>query len=98
MRRSGKSARLFEFAALPGSRRAKAWKSGRAIWQRMSERLWANNLEPRYKRVLLKLSGEVLMGEQTFGIDHEFVRRIAAEIKDIHSEGVQIGIVIGGGN
>jgi uridylate kinase len=55
-------------------------------------------LEPKYKRVLLKLSGEVLMGEQNFGIDPEFVRRIAAEIKDVHSRGVQIGIVIGGGN
>jgi uridylate kinase len=64
----------------------------------MSERLWANNLEPKYKRVLLKLSGEVLMGEQNFGIDPEFVRRIAAEIKDVHALGVQIGIVIGGGN
>ena len=38
------------------------------------------------------------MGEQNFGIDPEFVRRIAAEIKDVHSRGVQIGIVIGGGN
>src|SRR5215831_16354505 len=38
------------------------------------------------------------MGEQNFGIDPEFVRRIAAEIKDIHAQGVQIGIVIGGGN
>jgi uridylate kinase len=55
-------------------------------------------MEPKYKRVLLKLSGEVLMGEQGFGIDSEVVRRIAAEIKDTHQLGVQIGIVIGGGN
>ncbi len=55
-------------------------------------------MEPRYKRVLLKLSGEVLMGEQHFGIDPELVRRIAAEIMDVHAMGVQIGIVIGGGN
>ena len=54
--------------------------------------------EPKYQRVLLKLSGEVLMGETTFGIDPEVVRRIAAEIKDVHGLGVQIGIVIGGGN
>ena len=54
--------------------------------------------EPKYKRVLLKLSGEVLMGETGFGIDPEVVRRIAAEIKDVHSLGVEIGIVIGGGN
>jgi len=55
-------------------------------------------MEPKYKRVLLKLSGEVLMGENGFGIDPEVVRRIAAEIKDTHALGVQIGIVIGGGN
>lgn len=54
--------------------------------------------EAKYKRVLLKLSGEVLMGETGFGIDPEVVRRIAAEIKDVHSLGVEIGIVIGGGN
>ncbi len=52
----------------------------------------------KYKRVLLKLSGEVLMGEQHFGIDAEVIRRIAAEIKDVLETGVQIGIVIGGGN
>jgi uridylate kinase len=55
-------------------------------------------LAPAFKRVLLKLSGEVLMGEQNFGIDPELVRRIAAEIKDVHELGVEIGIVIGGGN
>jgi len=54
--------------------------------------------EPKYKRVLLKLSGEVLMGGTGFGIDPEVVRRIATEIKDVHSLGVEIGIVIGGGN
>jgi uridylate kinase len=53
---------------------------------------------PKYERVLLKLSGEVLMGDGGFGIDPEVVRRIAAEIKDVHALGVQIGIVIGGGN
>ncbi len=53
---------------------------------------------PKYKRVLLKLSGEVLMGDRGFGIDPEVVRRIATEIKDVHALGVQIGIVIGGGN
>ena len=55
-------------------------------------------MEPKYKRVLLKLSGEVLMGERGFGIDPDVVRRIAAEIKDVHALGVQIAIVIGGGN
>src|SRR5215813_8470542 len=55
-------------------------------------------MDTKYKRVLLKLSGEALMGEKAYGIDPEFVRRIAAEIKDVHALGVQIGIVIGGGN
>jgi uridylate kinase len=54
--------------------------------------------EPKYKRVLLKLSGEALMGEETFGISPEVVRRIAGEIKDVHELGVQMGVVLGGGN
>ncbi len=53
---------------------------------------------PKYRRVLLKLSGEVLMGEQGFGIDPQTVLRIANEIKDVHQLGVEIAIVIGGGN
>jgi uridylate kinase len=53
---------------------------------------------PKYRRVLLKLSGEVLMGEQGFGIDPQTVLRIANEIKDVHALGVEIAIVIGGGN
>jgi uridylate kinase len=52
----------------------------------------------KYKRVLLKLSGEALMGSQGFGIDPQVVQRIANEIKDVHSLGVQTAIVIGGGN
>src|SRR5499427_5980248 len=57
-----------------------------------------NNVTPAYNRVLLKLSGEALMGSFGFGIDPEVVSAIAAEIKDVHALGVQIGIVIGGGN
>ncbi|MDD5101296.1 MAG: UMP kinase [Syntrophales bacterium] len=53
---------------------------------------------PAYSRVLLKLSGETLTGKQTFGIDPEMVGAIAAEIRDVASLRVQIGIVIGGGN
>jgi uridylate kinase len=56
------------------------------------------NLTPAYNRVLLKLSGEALMGSQGFGIDPEVVSAIAAEIKDVHAMGVEIAIVIGGGN
>jgi uridylate kinase len=52
----------------------------------------------KYKRVLLKLSGEALMGNQGFGIDSQVVQRIANEVKDVHALGVQVAIVIGGGN
>jgi len=52
----------------------------------------------KYKRVLLKLSGEALMGDQGFGIDPQIVLRIASEIQEIHNLGVQVAIVIGGGN
>src|SRR2546425_5835921 len=52
----------------------------------------------KYKRVLLKLSGEALMGDHGFGIDPHIVLRIANEIKDIHSLGVEVAVVIGGGN
>ncbi len=53
---------------------------------------------PLYKRVMLKLSGESLMGKKEYGIDPIMVRHYAEEIKSIHTLGVQIGIVIGGGN
>ncbi len=52
----------------------------------------------KYKRVLLKLSGESLMGEQGFGIEPSMIRHYAHQIKALHEEGVQIAIVIGGGN
>jgi uridylate kinase len=51
-----------------------------------------------YKRILLKLSGEALMGEQEFGIDPNILKQYSLEIKAVHEAGVQIGIVIGGGN
>ena len=53
---------------------------------------------PIYKRVLLKLSGEVLLGSQEYGIDPPVIKRIAAEIAELLSLGVQVGLVIGGGN
>lgn len=52
----------------------------------------------QYKRVLLKLSGEALMGEQGLGIDPKIVENIASEIKEVNGMGVEMGIVIGGGN
>jgi uridylate kinase len=53
---------------------------------------------PAYKRVLLKLSGEALMGEQKFGIDPVVASQIAGEVAEIQSIGVQTAVVIGGGN
>ena len=54
--------------------------------------------EPKYKRVLLKLSGEVLAGEKGTGVDAETVGRICDKIKEIVEMGVQVAIVVGGGN
>jgi uridylate kinase len=51
-----------------------------------------------YRRVLLKLSGEALMGEQGYGIDPAVLQRIAREVGDAHKAGIQLAIVIGGGN
>ena len=51
-----------------------------------------------FKRVLLKLSGEALAAQQGFGVDSTRIHQIAAEIKDVHSLGVEIAIVVGGGN
>jgi len=52
----------------------------------------------KYKRVLLKLSGEALLGERTFGISPSYVRYLAEEIRDVQALGVEIAVVIGGGN
>jgi uridylate kinase len=54
--------------------------------------------EPIYKRILLKLSGEALAAGQGFGVDNARVHEIAAEVADVHRLGVQIGLVVGGGN
>jgi uridylate kinase len=53
---------------------------------------------PAFRRVLLKLSGEALMGEREFGMDHGTIEKISAEIIDVHRSGVQIAIVVGAGN
>lgn len=52
----------------------------------------------KYKRILLKISGEALLGEQQFGIDYKPVEFIAEEIKQIHEMGVEVAVVVGGGN
>ena len=54
--------------------------------------------EPKYKRILLKLSGEALMGDQQGGIDADTIHRLAAEIDELCRAGVEVGLVIGGGN
>ena len=52
----------------------------------------------KYKRILLKLSGEALMGEKNYGIDSSLLEKYSQEIKEIHNKGIEIAIVIGGGN
>ncbi len=52
----------------------------------------------RYKRVLLKLSGEALMGDNGYGIDPSVTENLARQIKLIHEDGIEVGIVVGGGN
>ncbi len=57
-----------------------------------------NNKQPIYKRILLKLSGEALMGELDYGIDPAFIGRLAREVKSVSEMGVEVSMVIGGGN
>src|SRR3989442_15112935 len=52
----------------------------------------------QYQRILLKLSGEALCSLRGYGIDAEMVRRIAAEVKRVHDLGIEVAVVIGGGN
>ena len=55
-------------------------------------------MQPKYKRILLKLSGEALAGDQKFGLNHEVIAPVVDQIVELHKMGVQIGLVIGGGN
>lgn len=54
--------------------------------------------ELKYKRIILKLSGEALAGEKGFGINPPVIKKIAEEIKDVYNQGIQIAVVVGGGN
>ena len=56
------------------------------------------SVQPVYKRVLLKLSGEALMGQQEYGLDRKVLSRISADISDVVNTGVQVCLVVGGGN
>ncbi|BCV67390.1 MULTISPECIES: UMP kinase [Shewanella] len=58
----------------------------------------STNPKPAFRRILLKLSGEALMGEEGFGIDPKVLDRMAQEIKELVELGIQVGVVIGGGN
>ncbi len=58
----------------------------------------AETVAPKYKRILLKLSGEALMGDSKFGISRDTLQQIVKEIKDVVDLGVQLAIVVGGGN
>jgi uridylate kinase len=64
----------------------------------MKETPTMTNAETRFKRILLKISGEALMGDQGFGIKPEVVGKICEEIKAAHALGVDIAVVVGGGN
>jgi uridylate kinase len=57
-----------------------------------------SEIKPRFRRVLLKLSGEALMGNQHYGVDPAMASRIAEEISELHSVGVQVAATVGGGN
>lgn len=52
----------------------------------------------KYKRVILKVSGEALAGEKGIGFDFDFIKRIALEVKDLVNMGIEVGLVVGGGN
>jgi len=54
--------------------------------------------KPAYKRILLKLSGEALMGADSYGINRETIERIISEISEVVALGVEVAVVIGGGN
>jgi uridylate kinase len=55
-------------------------------------------MKPIYKRVLLKLSGEGLMGNQAFGMSPDVLKSLAVQLKSVHEAGVELGVVVGGGN
>ena len=55
-------------------------------------------MKPKYKRILLKLSGEGLMGDKSFGMSAEVIKSLARQIKDVYEAGVEVCLVVGGGN
>ncbi len=69
-----------------------------ALFLRKQEPVYISKIDMQYKRVLLKLSGEALMGERQYGIDPKRLADYADEIKNVVEQGVEVAIVIGGGN
>jgi len=65
---------------------------------RFLEEDWHAHRAPKYRRILLKVSGEALMGAGQFGIDIDVIDRIARDVKEAHSAGTEICMVVGGGN
>ncbi|MGH9832370.1 MAG: UMP kinase [Blastocatellia bacterium] len=57
-----------------------------------------NTVQPHFRRILLKLSGEALMGQAAYGIDPDVIHRVAQEVKEVHDLGVEVALVVGGGN
>ena len=55
-------------------------------------------MKPKYKRVILKISGEALAGDKHVGLDESMLEKVAHEVKEIHDMGVQVAVVVGGGN
>ena len=55
-------------------------------------------MKPKYNRVILKISGEALAGDQSFGIKEEMVQAVARQVKAVHDMGVEVAVVVGGGN
>ncbi len=73
--------------------------TGEAVQKKQTTAVEPVDIEkPRYQRILIKLSGEALMGFQSFGVDPTMMAKIAREIVEIHQLGVEIAIVVGGGN
>ena len=73
--------------------------TGEAVQKKQTASVEAVEIEkPRYTRVLIKLSGEALMGFQSFGVDPAVMETIAREIVEVHQLGVEVAIVVGGGN
>ncbi len=55
-------------------------------------------MDPKYKRIILKISGEALAGSEKFGLNEEMLKVVAKQVKEVHDLGVQVAIVVGGGN